>query len=290
MDQTRWVLGFQPFGYRFEIFASLPPAEVKAAIRSKKTGMFDPKNGARGWIAGSFICLWFSAFDRHGPMLFGLISANNFGTRVHGRAGSDLNGVLMLTSLIPIMAWLVFKMVSKGQASNGQLLVIALVFLVGGPLMYWWAHKERKDAAPLVRFLRKALAQPDARSKSMLSARKIQEGLRLILNGEHLEGPVTEAAIQGALLRVGNRDFMIIESAPQDYLQTACRDGGYILEVRKGGSSEHFQAVRNGGATGSLGKANDTFTYEEVTAAMTSYVLGEPLPSLLRLQPMSSHR
>lgn len=283
-------MGFQPFGYRFETIASLPPSEAKAAIRPRKTSMFDPKNGARGWIAGPFICLWFSAFDSHGPMLFGLISANNFGTRVHGRAGSDLNGVLMFTLLIPLMAWLVFKMVSEGQASGGQLLVIALLFLVGGPLMYWWAHKERKDADPLVRFLRKALSQPDARSKSTVSAQKIHVGLRLLLNGEYLEGPVTEAAIQGALLRVGNRDFMIIESSPQDYLQTACRDGGYILEVRKGGPGEHYQAIRNGGAAGDPAKANDTFTYEEVSAAMAAYVFGDSLPSLVRLQPMAAHQ
>ena len=283
-------MGFQPFGYRFETFASLPPAEAKAAIRSKMTGIFDAKNGARGWIAGPFICLWFSAFDRYGPMLFGLISANNFGTRVHGRAGSDLNGVVMFTLLIPLMAWLVFKMVSEGQASGGQLLYFALVFLVGGPLIYWSAHMERKDAEPLERFLRKALTQPDARSKSTVSARKIQEGLRLNLNGEYLEGPVTKAAIQDALMRVGNRDFMIVETAPQDYLQTACRDGGYILEVRKGGPGEHYQVVRNGGAVGGPAKANDTLTYEEVSAAMASYVVGDSLPSLLRLQPMISHQ
>ncbi len=281
---------FQPFGYRFEIFASLPPAEARAAIRSKMTGIFDAKNGARGWIAGPFVCLWFSAFDRYGPMLFGIISANNFGTRVHGRAGSDLNGVLMFTLMIPLMVWLVFKMVSEGQASSGQLVFIALVFLVGGPFLYWSAHKERKHAEPLERFLRKALARPDARFKTTVSARKIREGLRLILNGEYLEGPVTEAATQDALMRVGIRDFLIIESAPQDYLQTACRDGGYILEVRKGGPGKHYQAVRNGRALGGPITAIDTLTYEEVSAAMASYVVGDPVPALLRLQPMISHQ
>ncbi|AOL93533.1 hypothetical protein [Porphyrobacter sp. LM 6] len=151
-------MAFQPFGFRFEISSSLPTAKAKAAIRSKKTSIFDAKNGARGWIAGPFICLWFSAFDRYGPMLFGLISADNFGTRVRGRAGSDLNGVLMFTLLIPLMAWVVYKMISEGQATGRQLVVIGLVFLVGGPLIYWSAHRERKDAEPLVRFLRKTLA------------------------------------------------------------------------------------------------------------------------------------
>jgi len=281
-------LGFQPFGYRFEISSSLPPAEAKSAIRSKKTGIFDAKNGARGWIAGPFICLWFSAFDRYGPMLFGLISADNFGTRVHGRAGSDLNGVLMFTLLIPFMAWLVFKMISEGQASGRQLLLIALVLLVGGPLMYWWAHKERKDAEPLVRFLRRTLTQPAARSKSTVGARRIQDGLRLILNGNCIEGPVTDEAIESAFMRVGNRDFLIVESGPEDYLQTASRDGRYILEVRKGGPGEHYQAIRNGSVVGERANGDDTFTYEEVSTAIASYVSGDPLPRFLRLLPMDA--
>lgn len=90
-------------------------------------------------------------------------------------------------------------------------------------------------------------------------------------------------------MRVGNRDFMIIEAAPQDYLQTACRDGGYILEVRKGGPGEHYQAVRNAGAADSFVKTNDTLPYEDVSAAIASYVVGEALPSYLRLRPMISH-
>lgn len=280
-------MGFQPFGYSFETTTSLPLAKAKAAIRSKKTGIFDAKNGARGWIVGPFICLWFSAFDRFGPMLFGLISANGSGTRVHGRAGSDLNGVLLFTLLIPLTAWLVFKMVSEGQAPDRQLLVIALVFLVGGPLIFWSAHKERKNAEPLVWFLRKALEQPDARSKSTLSSRKTLNGLRLILNGETYEGPVTEADVQNLLLQVGNQDFMIIESTEQDYLQTLNCDGTYILEMRKGGPGEHYQIVRSGEATHDL--ENDRFTFVEVNAAMASYLSGESLPSSMHLQRIAAN-
>lgn len=279
-------MGFQPFGYSFETTTSLPLAKAKAAIRSKKTGIFDAKNGARGWIVGPFICLWFSAFDRFGPMLFGLISANGSGTRVHGRAGSDLNGVLLFTLLIPLTTWLVFKMVSEGQAPDRQLLVIALVFLVGGPLIFWSAHKERKNAEPLVWFLRKALEQPDARSKSTLSSRKTLNGLRLILNGETFEGAVTEADVQSLLLQAGNQDFMIIESTEQDYLQTLNCDGTYILEMRKGGPGEHYQIVRSGEATRDL--ENDRFTFVEVSAAMASYLSGEPLPSSMRLQHIAA--
>lgn len=279
-------LTFQPFGFRFEVSSSLPRAEAKEAIRSKKTTIFDVKNGARGWIAGPFICLWFSAFDRHGPMLFGLISADNFGTRVHGRAGSDLNGVLLFTLLIPLMVWVVFKMISEGQASGSQLAAIGLVFLVGGPFIYWFAHKDRKDAEPLVRFLRKTLVHPETRSKPTAGAGNTQKGLGLVLNGISIDGPVTTEAIQSAFMRVGNGDFLILEAGPHDYLQTACRNGGYILEVRKGGPGEHYQAIRNGWEIAGHAEANDTFTYEEALAALERYTFGDALPSFLRLEPM----
>jgi hypothetical protein len=281
-------LTFQPFGYRFEITSELTPTEAKAAIRSKKTTVFDAKNGARGWIVGPFICLWFSAFDRYGPMLFGLISADNSGTRVKGRAGSDLNGVVTFTLLIPMMAWLVFMMISEGQASFGRLLVIALLFLVGGPVVYWSAHKQRKDAEPLERFLRKNLTPSAARPKSTGGGLDIREGFRLILNGDHLDAPVTQEAAQSALMRVGNGDFLIIETGSQNYIQTSCRDAEYVLEVRKGGPDKHYRAVRNDSAATGHSVLDDTFTYEEVGAALASHLSGFPLPRFLRLEPIDA--
>lgn len=220
-------------------------------------------------------------------MLFGLISADNLGTRVRGRAGSDLNGVAMFTLSIPLVGWLIFKMVAEGQASGRQLLVLGLVFLVGGPLIYWWAHKERKDAEPLVRFIRSALAQSPVNSGSDPLPQKVHGDLRLLLNGEYLSGPVTRATIQKAFMRVGNRDFLIIESDEQTYLQTAWRKGGYILEVRKGGPSEHYRAVRS--RTGESAQG-EIFTYEEVSEAMESYVSGGLLPSFLEFKPIYSHQ
>lgn len=216
-------------------------------------------------------------------MLFGLISKDNFGSRVRGRAGSDLNGVLMFTLLIPLMAWLVSKMVSEGQASARQLIVIAVVFLLGSPLIYWSAHKERKDAEPLVRFLRKALAPPNARSPST-RGRRSPVGLRLILNGEYLEDSATDEAAQSAFMRVGNGDFLIIEATPQNYLQTASRDGGFVLEVRRGGPGKHYRAVRK--SAGDDPVEHDKLTYDEVSAALASYISGDDLPKFLHLEPI----
>ena len=279
-------MGFQPFGYRFEVTSNLNPAHAKKAIRDRKTGIFDAKNGARGWVAGPFICLWFSAFDRYGPMLFGLISSHNFGARVHGRAGSDPNGVLMFTLLIPLMAWLVFMMVSEGQASTGLLLWIGAIFLVGGPLLYWSAHKERKDAEPLVRFLRKTLSPAPALSSSAITATDRSGNARLLMNGDHLKGQLSSDAIENALMRVGNGDFLIIETNTHDYIQTLCREGAYILEARKGGPTQHYRAVRVGKPADLAGNADDHFTFEEIQEALIACVSGLDMPGFIRWQPM----
>lgn len=106
------------------------------------------------------------------------------------------------------------------------------------------------------------------------------------MNDTSIDGPVTAEAIQSAFMRVGNGDFLILELGPQDYLQTGCQDGGYILEVRKGGPGEHYQAIRNERAIGDHATTNDTFSYEEVLAAMELYAFGDALPGFLRLEPM----
>ncbi len=279
-------MGFQPFGYRFEVTSNLNPANAKKAIRAKKTDMFDMKNGARGWVAGPFICLWFSVFDRNGPMLFGLISAHKFGTRVHGRAGSDLNGVLMFTLLIPLTAWLVFMMISEGQASEGELLLTGLIFLVGGPLFYWSAHKDRKDAEPLVRFLRKTLSPAAVFSSSAISPTDEIGNARLILNGDQLEGQVTSEAIENALMRVGNGDFLIIETDTQDYIQTVFQEDAFRLETRKGGPTQHYRAVRVEKPADVTGNADDRFTFEEIQQALIAYVSEGDTPGFIRWQPM----
>lgn len=276
-------MGFQPFGYRFEVCSTFSPAEVKSIIRWKKKSMFDANNGARGWIVGPVICLWFSAFDRYGPMLFGIISQHNLGTRIRGRAGSDLNGVLAFTLWVPLMGFLVFQMLSQGSASLELLLVIGLVFLVGGPLIYWSAHKERRGAEPLVRFLKNVI-KPTS-SAAMGSEPEMPNGLTLIVNGELSSTLLSPDAIQDALLRTGNGDVVILESGPEDYVQTIGSDGGYILEMRQGSSSRHFKGTRRTAPQDS--RESGTLTFKEAVAVFTAYACGAQMPDFLRWEPFN---
>lgn len=273
-------VAFQPFGYRFEVRSPSAPSDLTATIRSRKKGWLDPKNGARGWIVGPFICLWFSAFNGYGPMLFGRISRDNLGTRITGRAGSDLNGLALSSVLLPLMALLLYQMVSAGDYTANQLIIIGGVILLS-PLIFWWSHKDRREAEPLVRFLRDTVSISGRTLRAKSASVTVSKALILNVGGENRVGPVTAEAIHDALVGLGAGDFVILELGSETYIQTASRDGGYAIEMREGDNQRHFQAVRRSSASAAAVGANVIFTLEEVLAAFMAYASEGPMPHFL---------
>jgi len=147
-------MAFQPFGPRFDIRSPLSPESAKAAIRKRKRRWLDPKNGARGWIVGPLICLWWSPYNQQGPMVIGRIAKDGSGARISGRAGLDLNGVIavLVVSIVAIpVTWI---MAAAGQISSEGALLFAGLF--GGivALGFWARSFFHREAEPLVRFLR----------------------------------------------------------------------------------------------------------------------------------------
>jgi hypothetical protein len=148
---------FKPLGYRFEIVSRLSPGEATARLRKHKKPIFYAENGPRGWILGPVGCFWLSAFDRHGPMIVARITRHNLGSRIVGRAGADLNGTALFLMLTPLMAWVLVMMHASGQGTIGTYITAGIVFGLGLPLTLWVNHKDRKDADPLVRFVKKTV-------------------------------------------------------------------------------------------------------------------------------------
>lgn len=276
---------FEPFGYSFELKSNSLPAAVKATIRSRTKGWFDPNNGARGWIVGPYICLWFSAFDRYGPMLFGRISRADLGTSITGRAGSDLNGLVMYSVLLLLMAFLLYEMISAGDYTTNELVIIGGLILLS-PLIFWRSHKDRREAEPLVRFLRDAITISGQTLRAKAASVTVLEMFTLNVGGEYREGPVTPEAIHDALLAVDAGDFVILESDPETYIQTASRDGGYILEKRDGDNQRHFQALRRGVVPIATCGSNSVFTFEEVREAFMAYASRTPMPPFVTWESM----
>lgn len=279
-------MAFQPFGYPFEISSPLSPSDLRKSIRSRSKDWFDMKNGARGWVAGPVVCLWFSAFDRHGPMLLGWISRSTWGTRVVGRAGSDLNGLLLLVALTPLMAFCIFMLASTGGSRSLERAVFAggIYALICGVVL-WAKHLFRREAEPLVRFLRDAARGSPSRQAQPPAGASFS-GLVLTVSGEDHAGEVTADSLHEALLGIGLDGFAVLASAPEIYLQTAWQDGGFTIEMRDGDKARHFHAARSGRPGGPRDRSRLTFTFEEVLAVFIAYASGTPMPASVAWEPM----
>lgn len=271
-------MAFQPFGFHFELTSPLPPDGVKAAIRSRKQRWLDPKNGARGWIVGPFICLWWTVWRRQGPMLLGRITEDGARTRISGRAGSDLNGIAMLVLVSVGMIPLLWLMIASGQASLLRTGLLAIFVAVCAGLTLAMASKDRKEAEPLVRFLQKTVTKQDKAGRQQQALPAVSAGIILTVNGEARDGPLTAEAIQDALENLGPDDFAILEHARERYLQGASTSTGWILEKREGDALRHFRAERSDGST--------SFSFDEMLGVFLAYACDRPMPSVVTWRRM----
>lgn len=270
--------GFQPFGYRFEVRSFLPPAQAKAALRSRMKDWFDAAPGARGWILGPFLCLWSSAFNRSGPMLLAIVRRGDFGTTVAGRAGSDLNGLAAFCVLMPLLAFVLYQMVSAGDYTTRDVVIIGGLLLLS-PLILWLYHRERRTAEPLVRFIEDAVARAEGRGPAVSTDFAALRTLTLTTAGGVRVGPTAEE-IHDALLAVGEDEFAILAAGEETYIQSAFGDGGFVLERRDGGDAAHFRAVRADDPSEVI------FTFDEVVEAFTAWAEEAPAPDWMAWEPM----
>lgn len=276
-------MAFQPFGYRFEIRSPAPSSKVKATIRSRKKNWFDPKNGPRGWIVGPFICLWMSAFDRYGPMLVGRISSRELvGTRIAGRAGADLNGTALFLLLTPLMAWITWEMYRHGQGTTQAYVVIGLIFGLGLPLTLWIGSKDRKDAEPLVRFLRQTLTSQGEALRNRSAAVSMSGSFRMTVSGEERPGSIKAECIYDALIHAGVGDSVVLATSDEFYLQTLLKTDGFVLEKREGDRFHHYKAARRAEPS----DKQAYFEFEDVLAALLAYGSGSQMPENITWEPM----
>ena len=232
-------------GYRFEVASQHPPQEAKRRLKSKMLPWFEAKTGARGWIVGPYLCLWRSAFDKHGPMVFARIRADGFGSEVSGRAGSDLNGTFWFMLLTPIIAWVLYMAHREGQSSVQMFVTVGIVFGLGLPLTLWFNHVERKSADPLVRFIERSVGAAPSQlrvppASGSLSAVPVGDA-RITIDGVRNPEPPSEQAIYAGLAGLEADGFLILEFGKHEYMQTLREDDRFALERRDGSGENHFR-------------------------------------------------
>lgn len=270
-------MAFEPFGYRFELRSPLPPAAACAAIRNKKKSWFDPQSGARGWIAGPVLCLWNSAFNQYGPMAIAWIDSDGMGTRIVGRAGSDLNGTVMVALLAPFLALLFALMLANGGVSPMGALVTVVVLVIVIPLTLWMNHRDRRDADPLVQFLRRALSPAKQFPARQPAPRAVPAGVpaaRLLIEGEPSPEPPSAEVLCDALCGLANGGFLVLERDPQTYMQILSRPGDYVVEKREGSADRHYGAEVPKGEIGEHSRYDAAVA--RVAGLLTDYLEGRP--------------
>lgn len=219
-------------------------------------------------------------------MLFGVISKDNFGTRVRGRAGSDLNGTVATTLFAPIvLLWLIDLARGESQASP-QFILLGVLIFIGVPLSLWFSHKDRLEAEPLVRFLNDAITPSGAELRRKSANVSISKGLMLSVSEERVAQEVTASLIYDTLLALSAHRSVLLESSPENYMQTAIRDGSYVIEKREGSSLAHFKAVRRTGARVTGGSSAELFNFEEVLETFLAYASGAEAPTFLAWEPL----
>jgi len=60
----------------------------------------------------------------------------------------------MFLLLTPLMAWMLYQMAQLGQATLRQYIVIGIIFGLGMPFTLWINSRDRKEADPIVEFIR----------------------------------------------------------------------------------------------------------------------------------------
>lgn len=227
--------------------------DVKSAIRANKSGWFESKRSPRGWIIGPVLCLWMSAFDRHGPMVIAGIRSDGFGSRIVGRAGADLDGMLLFILLTPMMAWITWQMHMHGQGTVRAYLIIGLLWGVGLPLTLWINSKDRRDADPLVSFLRRVAQHGGSAARGHQNLSDERHPIKVEVAGRSWASKISETELFDALARMANGDFIVLAKGDEQYIQVASTASHFVVEKREGDASKHFRAeLSKGDSDGSV--------------------------------------
>lgn len=234
---------------------------------------FEAKNGARGWVVGGFVCLWFSALNRYGPMAFAWISSDRAGSRIIGRAGSDLNGVMILLIYAILIIFLLAQMVLDHSATLGDMLIFGGIVVVGVPLTLWSSHKDRRDADPLVSFLRRVAKSGMDIQNLTESFSEERQPINVEISGRHWASAISDKELFDALTGLATGDFMVLAKEDEQYMQVASTPFEFIIEKREGGAGQHFRAELSKGVQDGAAEYDESL--KKAFEVLSNFVKGQ---------------
>ena len=259
----------RPLGERFAVESPLPVQEAKQRLRSGFVGWFQPHDAPRGWILGSYLCVWNTALNSQGPMILARVREDRSGTRISGYAGFDLNGLIFPILLLVAIA--VIMVASWWGGANPPFLLL-LGFAAFLAFVIWTRSFFHRDADPLLRFIERRVAT--GATTRQFADPPLRQEWTLIVNDVVAPNVPTTERLRELLLAAeySDGDVLILEISEQQYIQAASRDGAFLLEKRDGADDEHYRAFSSHEA----GVDAMRLSAEQVFDAMASHMDGKP--------------
>jgi hypothetical protein len=185
-------------------------------------------------------------------MAFAWISSDRTGSRISGRAGSDLNGVLMTLILALLLVFVLIQMIAERAATLSQMFIIGGLVLVGVPLTLWVGHKDRREADPLVSFFRRVAKSQTGVEASSVNLSTKRHSIEVEVSGLHWASEISDKELFEALAGLAANDFIVLAKEDERYMQVASTPNAFVMEKREGNADLHFQAkLPKGEADGS---------------------------------------
>lgn len=281
MNRGNSLMSFEPFGYRIDLSSPYSLTETQARLRAGLKPLLEPRSGARGWVLGPLFCLWFTALSRSGPMVFGIISQQGGQTRLSGRAGSDLNGIAFMTLWACMAIAALLGVIRKENTGFDDPLLLAVILFGGLPLLWWTAHRDRRQAEPIVCYMRDAVALSGASLRAQSRAVTVVPGLAVSVGGQKLIDPVTPDLLHDLLIGVGPTSALKVETVTSAYLHVTFGGGDYAIAKAEAHQGPPLYAVHKSTEAARRAISRDVFTFEEAREIVMSYASSAPDPAFL---------
>jgi hypothetical protein len=182
----------------------------------------------------------------------------------------------MLLLFVPVMIAVILGMSVTEPVPVAPLILCGALLMFGIPLTLWIAHKDRRNAAPLVRFLVNSLATGKPPRRPKYRGPAFTRKLRLDLGGETVKADATAEAVHEALLDIADHGFVLLNQSDTEFIQSEEGGRGYYIELRAAGRglmrgySEHGEAL----------------DFEEALAAFVAFGTRGAMPASIRWKPV----
>lgn len=190
-----------------------------------------------------------------------------------------------MVAMVPLMLFLLFNDLNDGDAAFGTAIYAGVIAFIALPFMLWIGHKDRRDADPLVSFIRHTTEVPEVHGFSRPKRPGKRFPLKLDISGTVALNRVSEQDLYDAIVSLSVGDFLILGRSKDSYVQMMLTSDKLVFEKRLGSAAEHFAVPLPRGETNGAGLLDQS--QHIAYTVMCDFLNGRPLSDELPWERVS---